>query len=76
LEQLARVEVEPVASKLREKGRSFQGMDRSPQNWKMDIMKKKKSAKPKAKKSPKKRVPREDFTQAAARIVKQATQGY
>ena len=36
-------------------------------------MPKKKPAKPKAKKSPKKRTPREDFSQAAARIVREAT---
>jgi len=36
--------------------------------WETVGMKKKASAKPKAKKSPKKRTPREDFSQAAARI--------
>lgn len=37
-------------------------------------MTKKKTPRPKAKKSPKKRGPREDFSQAAVRIVKEATE--
>jgi hypothetical protein len=41
--------------------------------WETVVMKKKKPAKTKATKSPQKRVHREDFSQAAARIVREAT---